>query len=127
QTRTRKEKTGSANAGPGEKPLGAVYRGYKDFGDPKSPTRVVGKQGDYPIGDLTVPDVNPNAPANIQAPPAGGGGGGQPPATTSRQLGDGVYLILGGYASIAVDFKDYIVLIEGGNSEAGANADNTEA
>src|SRR2546422_2451383 len=63
----------------------------------------------------------------MRPPPAGGGGGGQPPATTSRQLGDGVYLILGGYASIAVDFKDYIVLIEGGNSEAGATAIITQA
>src|SRR5207244_12612352 len=31
------------------------------------------------------------------------------------------------YASIAVDFKDYIVMIEGGNSEAGATAIITEA
>src|SRR5712691_9743723 len=101
----------------------AVYTGYKDFGGLKFPTKMVRKQGDYPTLDLTVTDVKPNAPANIQPPPAGG----QPPATTSRQLGDGVYLILGGYASIAVDFKDYIVVIEGGNSEAGANAIITEA
>src|SRR6266571_468982 len=75
-----------------------VYTGYKDFGGVKFPAKIVRKQGDYPTLDLTVTDVKPNVAANIQ-PPAGGGG--QPPVTASRQLGEGVYLILGGYASIA--------------------------
>src|SRR4029077_12092764 len=39
-------------------------------------------------------------------------------ATPSEKLGDGVYLITGGYAVIAVDFKDYIVLVECGQTEA---------
>src|SRR4029077_13207876 len=39
-------------------------------------------------------------------------------ATPSEKLGDGVYLITGGYAVIAVDFKDYIVLVESGQTEA---------
>src|SRR5262249_49504842 len=43
-------------------------------------------------------------------------------ATTSEKLGDGVYLILGGYAAVAVDFKDYIVVIEGPQSEERASA-----
>jgi glyoxylase-like metal-dependent hydrolase (beta-lactamase superfamily II) len=108
----------------GDTAVEAVYTGYKDFGGLKFPTKMVRKQGGYPVLDLTVTDVKPNAPANIQAP---AGGGGQPPVTTSRQLGDGVYLILGGYASIAVDFKDYIVILEGGNSEANASAIIAEA
>lgn len=112
------------NAVTGNTPLEAVYTGYKDFGGLKFPTRMVRKQGDWPILDLTVTDVKPNAPANIPPPPAGGG---PPPTTTSRPLGDGVYLILGGYASIAVDFKDYIVVLEGGNSEANASAIIAEA
>jgi len=109
----------------GDTPLNVVYSGYKDFGGLKFPTKIVRKQGDWPILDLTVTDVKPNAPANFPRPPAGGGG--QPPATVSRPLGDGVYLILGGYASIAVDFKDYIVVLEGGNSEANASAIISEA
>ena len=34
-----------------------------------------------------------------------------------EKLDEGVYLILGGYASLAFDFKDYIVVIEGPQSE----------
>jgi glyoxylase-like metal-dependent hydrolase (beta-lactamase superfamily II) len=59
---------------------------------------------------------------NIQPPE---GRGGQPaapapanPPTQSEKLGDGVYLITGGYAVIAIDFKDHITLIESGQNEA---------
>ena len=48
----------------------STYSGYKDFGGVKFPTRIVQKQGDYPILDLTVTDVKPNVAANIQAPNA---------------------------------------------------------
>jgi len=45
----------------------------------------------------------------------------------TEKLADGIYLILGGYASLAVDFKDYIVVIEGPQSEARATQVITEA
>jgi glyoxylase-like metal-dependent hydrolase (beta-lactamase superfamily II) len=111
----------------------AIYSDYKDFGGVKFPTKIVQRQGPHPILDLTITDVTPNAAVTIQAPQ---GRGGQPPATTTagappptptEKLGDGVFLILGGYASLAVDFKDYIVIIEGPQSEARAEAIITEA
>jgi glyoxylase-like metal-dependent hydrolase (beta-lactamase superfamily II) len=101
----------------------ASYTDYKDFGGVKFPTHVVQKQGGFPILDIMVSDVKPNAPASLQA----GGGGGAPPATTSQKLADGVYLILPAYAALAVDFKDGIVIIEGPQSEARANAIIAEA
>src|SRR5206468_7024263 len=76
----------------------ATYTDYKDFGGVKFPTKIVQKQGDYPILDLTITDVKPNVPVTIQGPPA------QPPAAAAvpapEKLGDGVYLILGGYAAL---------------------------
>ena len=111
----------------GDMPFEALYTEYKDFGGVKFPRRIVQRQGGSPILDLVVLDVKPNAPANIQPPQAPGGGGGAPAATTSQKLGDGVYLILPAYAALAVDFKDYIVVIEGPQTEERASAIITEA
>src|SRR5712672_3877751 len=49
------------------------------------------------------------------------------PAAPSEKLGDGVYLITGGYAVIAGEFKDYIALVECGQSEPRALAVIAEA
>src|SRR5258705_11219786 len=93
------------------------------------------RQGSYPVLDLTLSDVKPNAPVTIQAQGrAGGAPAGAAPgaaaaaaAAPSEKLADGVYLILGGYASVAVDFKDYIVVIEGATNDDRANAVIAEA
>lgn len=101
----------------------AIYTDYKDFGGVKFPATIELKQGGYPTFDLSVTDVKPNVPANIQAPPP------PPPAppVSSQKLADGVYLILPAYAALAVDFKDYIVVIEGPTGEEHANAIIDEA
>ena len=100
----------------GDIPFETTFSDYKDFSGLKFPTHIVQKQGGYPVLDLLVTDVKPNAPANITAPPNQGGNAGAQEAT-SEKLGDGVYLILGGYAALAVDFKNYIVIIEGGQND----------
>jgi glyoxylase-like metal-dependent hydrolase (beta-lactamase superfamily II) len=111
------------NAMLGDMLFEAVYSDYKDFGGVKFPTKIVQRQGGYPILDLTITDVKPNAAVSIQAQQAQGGGGGAAAGPTpSEKLSEGVYLILGGYAAIAVDFKDYIVVIEGPQSEERASA-----
>jgi len=49
------------------------------------------------------------------AAPAGGGrggGGGAAAAATSKKLGEGVYQITSGYRMVAVEFNDYVVLID---------------
>jgi glyoxylase-like metal-dependent hydrolase (beta-lactamase superfamily II) len=100
----------------------AVYTNYKDVGGAQFPMHIVQKQAGYPVFDLTLTDVKANAAANIQ--PTAQGRGGAPAAApaanaaTSEKLGDGMYLITGGYAAIAVDFKDHITIIEAGQSEA---------
>src|SRR5262249_5811186 len=63
---------------------------------------------------------------------AGGGGRGPAPAAAantlaSEPLSDGVYLITGGYAAIAIDFKDHITILETGQSEARGQAVIAEA
>jgi glyoxylase-like metal-dependent hydrolase (beta-lactamase superfamily II) len=106
----------------GDMSFEAIYSDYKDAGGALFPMHIVQKQGGYPIFDLTLADVKANTAVNIQPPQ---GRGGQPaaapaanPPTQSEKLGDGVYLITGGYAVIAIDFKDHITLIESGQNEA---------
>jgi glyoxylase-like metal-dependent hydrolase (beta-lactamase superfamily II) len=110
----------------GDMTFEALYSDYKDFGGVKFPTRIVQRQGGHPIFDLTVSNVKPNAAVTIQAPQGRGGApGGAGPAggaaqasgTPSEKLADGVYLILGGYASVAVEFKDHLAIVESGQSE----------
>jgi glyoxylase-like metal-dependent hydrolase (beta-lactamase superfamily II) len=103
----------------------ATYSNYKDFGGVKVPTKIVERQGDYPTLELTVTDAKANVAANIEAPQRGAGapgGGGAPAGPSSQKLADGVYLIMPAYAALAVDMKDGIVVIEGPQSEARADA-----
>jgi glyoxylase-like metal-dependent hydrolase (beta-lactamase superfamily II) len=109
----------------GDIPFETAFSDYKDFSGVKFPTHIVQKQGGYPVLDLTITNVKPNAPANISnaAPPPAAAA----QTATSEKLGDGVYLILGGYAALAVDFKDYIVIVEGGQSDQRSEAVMAEA
>jgi glyoxylase-like metal-dependent hydrolase (beta-lactamase superfamily II) len=107
----------------GDIPFETSFSDYKDFGGLKFPAHIVQKQGGYPVLDLTVTDVKPNAPADIaSAPPAP-----VAPTVSSEKIADGVYLILGGYAALAVDFKDYIVIVEGGQNDRRSEAVMAEA
>jgi len=105
----------------GDMPFEADYSDYQDAGGAQFPMHIVQKQGGYPVFDLHVSDVKANATVNIQ-PPQGRGGAAAAaaasPAAQSEKLGDGVYLITGGYAVIAIDFKDYIAIVESGQNEA---------
>src|SRR5262245_19243231 len=58
------------NAMLGDMQFAALYSDYKDFSGVKFPTKILQKQGGYPILDLTLTDVKPNAAVNIQSPPA---------------------------------------------------------
>ena len=101
----------------GDMPVEYVYGLYKDVDGVKFPTSIVQKQGGFPTLELTIADVKPNASADIK-PAQGGAGGGQAPAPRpSEKLAEGIHLIKGAYGSLAVDFKDYIVVIEAPNSE----------
>ena len=111
------------NAFLGDMLFEAIYSDYKAAGSAQFPTRIVQKQGGFPIFDLRLTDVQANAAVNIQpAQGRGGAGGGGAaagaPPPQPEKLGDGIYLITGGYAAIAVDFKDHITIIEAGQSEA---------
>ena len=102
----------------GDAPVEFTYSDYKKFGDIRFPSRIVRKQGPYPVLELTVSDVKPNAPATITAPPEAGAA--PPPVTaTAERLADGVYYIKGGsHHSVAIDQGNHIVVVEAPQNEA---------
>ena len=107
----------------------ATYTGWKDFGGVLAPSKIVQTRGGLPFFEVTVTTAraNPSDAASLapQPAPAGGGGGGGPaPAplmVTSEKLGEGLYRLTtgaGSYDSLVVEFRDHIMLIEAGQSEA---------
>ena len=112
----------------------AVYSGWKDFGGVMAPAKIVQTRGGWPFFEVDVTAAKANPPdlatlAPIPPAPAGrgGAGGGGAPAmnVTSEKLGDGLYRLTtgpGSYDSVIVEFKDYVMMLEAGQSEARALA-----
>jgi glyoxylase-like metal-dependent hydrolase (beta-lactamase superfamily II) len=107
----------------------ATYTGWKDFGGVMAPSKIVQTRGGWPFFDVdvTAAKANPADVATLVPAPAGGrgGGGGRGPApalvVTSEKLGDGLYRLTtgpGSYDSVIVEFKDYIMMLEAGQSIA---------
>jgi glyoxylase-like metal-dependent hydrolase (beta-lactamase superfamily II) len=112
-----------------------TYSGYQDFNGLKVPTKIVQKRAGLQTFEATITSAAAN-PANLTqlmtppapaggAPAAGGAGRGgapgapaTPPAVQSEKMAEGVYRITGGYVALAVEFKDHVVVLEGGQSEA---------
>ncbi len=116
----------------GDMHIVATYTGWKDFGGAMAPTKIVQTRGGWPFFevDVTAAKANPPDVATLVPAPAGRGPGGGPPApgpltVTSEKLGDGLYRLTtgpGSYDSVIVEFKDYIMMLEAGQSEARALA-----
>jgi glyoxylase-like metal-dependent hydrolase (beta-lactamase superfamily II) len=111
----------------------ATYTGWKDFGGVMAPAKIVQTRGGWPFFEVNVTAAKANPPdvATLVPAPAGGRGGGAPggaPAplvVTSEKLGDGLYRLTtgpGSYDSVIVEFKDYIMMLEAGQSIARGEA-----
>jgi glyoxylase-like metal-dependent hydrolase (beta-lactamase superfamily II) len=103
----------------GDTKFEADFSAYKDFGGVKFPTRIVQRNGPYPILDLTVTDVKPNAavsievPANIRNAPAA-----TPATLQAEKVSDGIWIVQGGAKSVAVEMKDHVVVVDAPETEA---------
>jgi glyoxylase-like metal-dependent hydrolase (beta-lactamase superfamily II) len=96
----------------------ATYSDYKQFDGIQFPTRIQVRQAGHPTLDLTVSEAQPNAPADITVPEAI-----QQAATgmrvDSQQVADGVWFVAGGsHNSVAVEFSDYVAVVEAPLGEA---------
>ena len=116
----------------GDMHIVATYSGWKDFGGVMAPSKIVQTRGGWPFfeADVTAAKANPPDVATLVPAPSAGGRGGAPPApapltVTSEKLGDGLYRLTtgpGSYDSVIVEFKDYVMMLEAGQSQARALA-----
>jgi glyoxylase-like metal-dependent hydrolase (beta-lactamase superfamily II) len=123
----------------GDMHIVATYSGWKDFGGAMAPAKIVQTRGGWPFFEVNVTSakINPSDLASLAPappPPAGRGGGpggpggpgGAPAMTvTTEKLGDGLLRLTtgpGSYDSLVVEFKDHVMMLEAGQSEARALA-----
>jgi glyoxylase-like metal-dependent hydrolase (beta-lactamase superfamily II) len=86
------------------------YSAYRDFGRVKFPTRVRQTAGGAPVLDIEVKDVQPNAPVTIAVPDLVRAG---KENVTAEKAAEGVWFLAGGsHNSVAIEMKDYVILVE---------------
>ena len=96
------------------------YTGYQSFGGLMAPAKTSQKQIGMEtfVAAIYHAQANPSELATLMdGPPPPAPPPPLPPAA-SEKLADGVYRITGGYVSLAVEFKDHVVVLEGGQNEA---------
>jgi glyoxylase-like metal-dependent hydrolase (beta-lactamase superfamily II) len=87
-----------------------VFSGYKDFAGVMFPARIQQSMGGFPVLDLAVSDVKPNAPAGIEVPALVTAFAEN---VTANKVADGVWHMAGGsHNSVAIEMKDHIMVVE---------------
>ena len=104
------------------------YSDYKDFNGVKFPTKILQTQGGFPVWDVTINNVQPNAAADLAVPEPVQSASIPPVKVETTKMADGVWFLSGGsHHSLVLDFNDYIVVVEGPLNEARSMAVLEEA
>ena len=86
------------------------FSDYKDTGGVKFPMRIQQTMGGFPVLDLMVNEVKPNAPAGIEIPALVAAFAENVVAT---KVADGVWHMAGGsHNSVAIEMKDHLMVVE---------------
>src|SRR5688572_4233818 len=116
-----------ANSVVGDVPVEVTYSDYGEFGGIQFPRHIVEKQDGFETLDVTITSVTPNAavalpvPENVAQAPAAPAA---PPVQIDK-VGEGLWsLNSAGTRSLAVEFADHIVMLEGPTSDARSMAVN---
>jgi glyoxylase-like metal-dependent hydrolase (beta-lactamase superfamily II) len=97
-----------------------TYTEYKDFGGVQFPTKITQKQGGFPSIDLTISEVKPHTPADIQVPDNVRQATAQ---VKTEKAAEGVWYLTGGsHHSVLIEMQDHLVVIEGPQNDARAVA-----
>jgi glyoxylase-like metal-dependent hydrolase (beta-lactamase superfamily II) len=97
-----------------------TYTDYKDLGEITSdvmfPSHILQKQGGFPVLDLTITKTDPNNPYVVFPVPDNVDKAPQSPSPVkvdTQKVAEGVWYLTGGtHHSVAVEFRNYVVLVE---------------
>lgn len=86
------------------------FSDYQDFGGVKFPMRIRQSMGGFPILDLAVNEVKPNAGTDIEVPALVSSASEK---VTVDQAAPGVWFLAGGsHNSVAIEMKDHMMVVE---------------
>jgi glyoxylase-like metal-dependent hydrolase (beta-lactamase superfamily II) len=98
----------------GDMPVEVTYADYKDFGGVKFPTRIRQSAGGFPVLDLSVTDVKPNAAVDVQTPDSVRATTNVYGRVATQMVADGVWYLTGGsHHSVVIEMKDHLIVVEG--------------
>ncbi len=117
QNLVERVETWTANPVLGDMKIEALFSGYKDFGGVKFPTRIVQRSGGYPVLDLTITNVTANAAVAIEVPASVRQATPPAAALVAEKISDGVWMIPGGAKSVAIEFRDHVVVVDAPENE----------
>jgi glyoxylase-like metal-dependent hydrolase (beta-lactamase superfamily II) len=97
----------------GDTDVVATYSEYRDFGGVQFPGKILIEQGGFPLWDLTIASVTPNAALDLPVPENVASATTAPVQTMSTQLAPGVWHVTGGsHHSVVVAFNEYVAVAE---------------
>ncbi len=102
-----------ANPVVGDMPLEVSYADYQDFGGVKFPMKIRQSAGGFPALDMAVTEVRVNAAVDLPVPDAVRQATNPYAKVTSQKVADGVWYLTGGsHHSVAIEMKDYLIVME---------------
>jgi glyoxylase-like metal-dependent hydrolase (beta-lactamase superfamily II) len=86
------------------------YEGYRDHGGVKFPSRIRQSSAGFPVLEIDVKEVEPNARADIPVPPTVSG---FVDRVAVEEAAPGVWYVAGGtHHSVAIEMRDHLILVE---------------
>jgi glyoxylase-like metal-dependent hydrolase (beta-lactamase superfamily II) len=95
------------------------YLNYRDFNGVSFPSQILVYQGGYETLEVLVTDVVANPSDRLIAPPQARQAKVEPPRVEVQPVAEGIWFLTGGsHNSVAVEFRDYVAVIEAPLDEA---------
>jgi glyoxylase-like metal-dependent hydrolase (beta-lactamase superfamily II) len=112
----------------GDMHIVGVYENYMSYNGLMVPITFEQQRGGGGVFGVSVStaSADPTNLAELITPPESGGGGfgggpgggAEPPADLTQSIGQGAWLVNGGYVALVVEFSDHLAVFESGQSEA---------